>query len=116
MSDRSVMLDTARLYVAKWTPRFAPLAAWTVTVADDLPEGDGLCGQVRTVDERRMAYIRIGESQDDLEHTVVHELLHVALWAYGTQVKGRVGRLTYEQDIDMLATVLVECDRRDASK
>lgn len=110
-TERGILLDTARLYVAKWVPRMR-LAAWSITVVEDPPE-EGVLGQVVPTLERRIARIRIGAAHDDLEHTVVHELLHLVLWAYGERTRGRVGGLLYEQDVDLLATVLVECDRRE---
>lgn len=80
--------------------------------------GPGLLGQCIRDDNSRHARVRLLDPQDvdteglpsgdDLEVTLVHELLHVVFHAASDETEGRVA---FEQAIDSTARALVALDR-----
>lgn len=107
-------------WLRKWQPRLK-LSEWDIKVKlSRREEMDDAAGSVTITPNTRLAVIRVMDPVDwmsrewsqDIEQTIVHELVHVVFWGLDENRPEGLGLVVFEQGVDGLASSLVEMDRR----
>lgn len=104
---------TCNRYVAYWKPRLG-LSDWTVEVEASDPWKCRTLGKCSVNRERRIATVTLAvphPADEDLESTVVHELLHLYFDLQDFDPKD-YAQVQSEQGIDAIANLLVRMNKQ----
>ena len=90
--------------VAHWQERLS-LRDWRIDlhIVDELPGFENGCDRNNT--DKRLAFIWIARKGEDIEWTIVHELLHVVLWHVPSD---GLGTTLEEQSVNMIVGALLD--------
>ena len=107
----------------KWQKRLG-LSDWSITIAfRDCRDMDNSTGKVLLQQNLQNADIRIMQESDrqktdradgDIELDVVHELVHIRLWAIDPRDAEGILYTCREQAVEWIAKALIKSDRNEA--
>ena len=114
-------MDKIKADLIKWKSRLG-LSDWDITVefknAQDMRQNMGIAAIRENIQHAAIRLMKTEDRQqsepgeDDIELDLVHELIHVRLWAVDQDDTKGVPHACKEQAIEWIAKVLIKTDRQ----